>query len=284
MSSQNRLAVIALGGHTLGTSGDIDFASERTIVQGLEAVFASLAEQGYRLLVVHGNGPQVGRSVLSDEDLKHLDILTAQTQGELGYLLAQALPEPNVCLITRVIVAPVSTAPTKPIGQLLKERPESVASIAKGEHWRIVVDSPEPIEVVELQAIRTLLTQQHVVAAGGGGIPLDISHQHLSGVVDKDWTAALLATALNANLLAFVTNVDGVFEDIDQRSARPIDMLSVAQADDLLRIEGWGVGSMAPKLESACRYVRATGRSAVICKIDQLFSAMQQKAGTVVSP
>ncbi len=290
------LLVIALGGNALSPpAGDQSYATERAAAHTAARQLAALAANGHRLLVVHGNGPQVGRLLGGETDTGNLDIHVAQTQGELGYLLAEALEQasgtPAVALVTRALVDPADPAfnnPTKPIGPLLTTRPGGAAVQLSGG-WRRTVASPHPLAVVEERAIATLLRAQHVIAGGGGGIAISRTDAHttqgLAGVIDKDWMAAILAIALDAQRLVFATNVAGVEDAHGTAQARLRPRLSVAEARALLAADGLGAGSMAPKVESALAFVAATGRPALILHSDVLAQALDAAPpGTRVEP
>jgi carbamate kinase len=279
--SDRPLLVLALGGNALSpptTAGD-DYPVEREIVGRTAILLDQLANAGNRLLIVHGNGPQVGRLLRQDPAHGSLDIHIAQTQGELGYLLESAMREPTACLLTRVIVDAAPGPPVKPIGPILEGQPREPATHT-GAGWRLIVPSPRPREVVELPAIETLLAQQHVIAGGGGGIPQDESGTVVRGVVDKDWVAALLAIRLNAARLIFATDVTGVFAEPGALAGAPLASLDVEAARSLIQRGVAEPGSMAPKLESAVDFAAATGRSALICALDDIEGAMAGEAGT----
>ena len=290
------LLAVALGGNALSPPrGRQTYAVERASVAAAARQLAALARAGYRLLVVHGNGPQVGRLLGRSADTRDLDLHVAQTQGELGYLLAEALERetgtPACAIVTRVIVDPADSAfgaPTKPIGPVLARRPAAAPSVRVAGGWRRVVASPRPQAVVEQAAIATLLAGHHVIAGGGGGIPLartDSSAMTVAGVIDKDWVAAQLAIALDAQALVFATDVVGVEDGHGTPQARLHALLSLGEARALLATGGLAAGSMAPKLESAVTFVAATGRSARILHTDALDQALDPAApGTRVEP
>jgi len=271
--SERPLLVVALGGNALsppdhaaaGHDAD-DYELERGIVTRSAALLNQIATQGYRLLIVHGNGPQVGRLLRQDPARANLDIHIAQTQGELGYLLVNALDAPSACLLTRVVVSDAAGPPVKPVGPVLRERPAQGTSTAAGTGWRLTVASPKPERVIEQEAIAHLLEHRHVIAGGGGGVPTSRSGIPVEGVVDKDWVASLLAVRLDARHLLFATDVAGVYPHHDQQDGPPIARLSVASARELIRNGTVSAGSMAPKLESAAEFAAATGRPASICR------------------
>lgn len=294
------LLVIALGGNALSPpAGDQGYATERAAVALAARQLAALGAQERRLLVVHGNGPQVGRLLGGAADLGNLDIHVAQTQGELGYLLAEALERASgsatVALVTRALVDPADPAfgtPTKPIGPLLPTRPQSGPAVQLAGGWRRTVASPRPLAVVEERAIATLLRAQHVIAGGGGGIAIARTttrtaqgSQGLAGVIDKDWMATRLAIALDAQTLVFATNVAGVEDGHGSAQAQLRARLTVAEARALLAAGVLGAGSMAPKVESAADFVAATGRPALILHSDVLARALDAAApGTLIVP
>jgi carbamate kinase len=294
------MLVIALGGNALSPpAGDQSYAAERTAAASAARQLAALSAGGHRLLVVHGNGPQVGRLLGSAADTGNLDIHVAQTQGELGYLLAEALEQmsatPTVALVTRALVDPADPAfsnPTKPVGPLLSARPTNGPALQLPGGWRRTVASPRPQAVVEERAIATLLREQHVIAGGGGGIAIARTTTRTAqgsrpqaGVIDKDWIAARLAIALNAQMLVFATNVAGVEDAHGTAQAKLRPRLNLIEARELLAAGVLGAGSMAPKVESAVDFVVATGRPALILHSDVLAQALAAAPpGTVIVP
>ena len=288
--SQRPVLVVALGGNALAPpiAGVDHYQRERDIVAQTGAAMAQLASSRYRLVIVHGNGPQVGRLLQSDPDpdpnRSNLDIHVAQTQGELGYLLMAAINAPTACLLTRVVVEPELGPPVKPIGPILDSAPAAPAQatqVAGG--WRIVVPSPQPVSIVELDAISELLQTHHVIAGGGGGVPLSASGEAVSAVVDKDWVASLLAVELGAEHVIFATDVDGVYANFGTRNAKHLDRLSTSQARRLLQNDQLAAGSMAPKVASASQFATATGRTAHICALRDIQTTLAGASGTVVA-
>jgi carbamate kinase len=291
--------VVALGGNAISPrAGDASFAGERRVLAATAAELDALAGHGTRLLVVHGNGPQVGRLLSAEGGVESdLDIVVAQTQGELGYLLCEALDgaahgTPSVAVLTRVLVDrddPAFLTPTKPIGPVLSVPPTAghAAPTPDGRGWRRVVASPRPRAVLELEAIRTLLATRHVVAGGGGGIALtgeEGPRAPCPAVIDKDWVAARLAIALEARTLVFVTDVPHVFADFTGGAPRRLPSLTVAAARGELARGVFPPGSMGPKIESAVEFVAATGRTAVIATPGAIAAACGGLAGTAIVP
>ncbi len=268
--------VVALGGNALLRRGEAPSAeAQRRNLHPAARALADVARE-HAMVVTHGNGPQVGLLALQAESGAEtalpLDVLGAQTQGMIGYLiedeLRDALGEGRevATLLTQVVVDqddPAFDHPTKPIGPVYSQaRAEQLAATrgfaiaADGEHWRRVVPSPEPRRILELGAIRLLLAAGVVVVcAGGGGVPVVADPaggwRGVEAVVDKDLAAALLADALDADALLLLTDVDAVYRDWGTDRARPIRQATA----EALRVERFAAGSMGPKVEAACRFV-----------------------------
>lgn len=288
------LLVVALGGNAISPpTGGITYAGERTAVAMACRELAALADGGARLLVVHGNGPQVGRLLSADTAATDLDIRVAQTQGELGYLLAASLADAGAgdaaALVCRTEVDradPAFGVPDKPVGPLFMERPQGASGSwqqAAGG-WRRVVASPRPRRVPELPLIRALLEHGHVIAGGGGGVPVDRGGRPCEAVVDKDRVAALLARSLHADGLVFATDVDGAYLDYDGPASSLLSDLTPERARALLEAGCFGAGSMAPKVESAVDFAMGRGRPAIIAGLGRLAAAMDGRGGTRVLP
>ena len=279
--------VIALGGNALVRPGERGTAAEQraNLRETCEALRPLLGDA--ELVVTHGNGPQVGNELVRQERAAEevpplpLYLAVAQTQAEIGALieseLAAVAGRPVACLLTHVRVNeddPAFAEPTKPVGpfyseeqarRLEAERGWTVIPDA-GRGWRRVVPSPEPLEIVELAAIRALVaTGTIAVACGGGGIPVSSRNGRLSGidaVIDKDRASALLATALGAERLVILTAADAVYRDFGGPGQEAIDALDADDAEALL--PELPEGSMRPKVEAAVAFVRATGGEALI--------------------
>jgi carbamate kinase len=297
--------VAALGGNALLRRGEpADAETQRRNVERAVRALAGLTEQ-HELVVTHGNGPQVGLLALQSEAYREvpaypLDVLGAESEGMIGYLLEQGLdnelPGREICtLLTQVIVDPRDGAfarPTKPVGpvyddavasRLADERGWAVAR--DGDGWRRVVPSPEPVRIVELRAIRLLVEAGViVVCVGGGGVPVvsngDRGLRGIEAVVDKDLAGALLARALGADALLLLTDVSAVELDYGTPSARPLRRTT----PDQLRQLGLAAGSMGPKAEAAARFVEATGGMASIGALEDAAAMLAGDAGTLVRP
>jgi carbamate kinase len=296
--------VVALGGNALLRRGEpAEAETQRRNVLRAASALAAAAEE-HELLLTHGNGPQVGLLALEADAYKAvspypLDVLGAESQGMIGYLLVQALrnelPGREIAaLLTQVVVDPEDHAfarPTKPIGpvyseagarRLAEERDWSVAP--DGDFFRRVVPSPEPKAIVELRSIVDLLAAGAiVVCCGGGGVPVVAEDGTLCGVeavIDKDLTASLLAEEVDAERLIMLTDVPYVERHWGTPGATPI---TVATPDELGRLE-FAPGSMGPKVEAACRFVERTGSEACIGALDELAAVIRGDAGTRIRP
>lgn len=299
------LIVAALGGNALLRRGEPPGqAAQQRNVDVAAHTLAELARE-HRLAVTHGNGPQVGLLALLQE-AQHgagpytLDVLGSETQGMIGYLLEEALREvlPGrevATLLTQVLVArddPALARPTKPIGPAYTEEvargpaaERGWAVAADGASYRRVVASPEPRRILELAAIRILLEHDvTVICAGGGGVPVVVDETGatygIEAVVDKDLTAALLARELAADSLLLLTDVTAAELHWRTPDARRIRLATPAA----LRRERFAEGSMAPKVEAACRFVEATGRPAAIGALGEAPQILHGLAGTRVVP
>ena len=271
----------------------------------------------WRLVVTHGNGPQVGNHLLRSElgrehgDLPALplDVCVADTQGGMGYMLQQALsnafhaaglPAVVTALVTQVVVDaddPGFANPTKPVGEMIAEDKvfdlqQRGWSLVEDRHrggWRRVVASPEPLEIVEAAAIRALVDEGTIViAAGGGGIPVahgpDGSLRGMPAVVDKDLASALLAADLGADHLMVLTDVDFVYRGFGAADPEPIAELTVVEARVLLDAGEFPEGSMRPKVEAVCRFVEATTRPGIITSIERCEEGLRGEIGTRILP
>jgi carbamate kinase len=300
-------AVVALGGNALMRPGERGTAAEQraNLREACAALRPLLAQE--RLVITHGNGPQVGNELLRQERAAAeapplpLYLAVAQTQAEIGALieseLAPVARRPVACLLTHVLVAeddPAFDEPTKPVGpfydeaqarKLEVERGWSVVHDA-GRGWRRVVPSPAPVEVVELDAIRSLLEAGTiVVACGGGGIPATRRGEHLAGidaVIDKDRASSLLARSLGADWLVILTEVPAVYSNFGTDRQEELRGLSPDEAAALL--PDLATGSMRPKVEASVEFVRATGREALITSPAALGDALEGRSGTRIKP
>ena len=295
------LVVAALGGNALLRRGEpLSADVQRRNVAGAVGAIAQLAGE-CSLVVTHGNGPQVGLLALqaaSGPDAPYpLDVLGAETEGMIGYLLEQGLrnvlPDRSVAtLLTQVVVDaddPAFRLPTKPIGPVYSEADARRLAASRGwsiapdgAAFRRLVPSPEPRHIVELSTIRLLLDAGVIViCAGGGGIPVVASATGLHGVeavIDKDLAAELLARRLGADVLLLLTDVAAVERDHGTAAATPIRCATPAE----LAAIAFEPGSMGPKVTAACRFVRRTGGRAAIGALSDAAAMLRGDAGTTV--
>ena len=295
--------VIALGGNALLRRGEsMTSENQQANIRTAAQAVAKLARE-HDLIIAHGNGPQVGLLALQAEAYKGiqpypLDVLNAETEGMIGYLIEQELrnqlPDRQVVtLLTQVEVDaadPAFAHPTKPIGvtytqakaeQLAAERGWAIAP--DGDAYRRVVPSPEPRRIIELAAIQLLVQSGAlVICVGGGGIPVITTPtgtiHGVEAVIDKDLAAALLATSLGVEALLLLTDVDAVYTNWGGPTAQPLHRASPEQ----LRHFSFAPGSMAPKVEAVCRFVEQTGGIAGIGQLGDAAAILAGQAGTLV--
>ncbi len=296
--------LVALGGNALVKPGEAGSAAEQ--FENLKVPVRQLARlaRDYRLIVTHGNGPQVGNLLLQQESCREaprlpLEILVAQTQGQLGYMIESSLdgafmelglspPPPLVSLISYVVVNeddPAFAHPSKPVGPAFARKPEApypLVETARG--WRRVVASPEPVTIVEKREIRLLVEQGFVViCCGGGGIAVareGRSFQGVDAVIDKDLASARLAAEVGVELLVIATDVAGVALDFGGANQRFLRRLGAAEARRRQQEGQFAPGSMGPKVEAALRFLEGGGQRAVICAVEEIAAAVAGEAGT----
>lgn len=301
------LIVVAIGGNALLRAGQpADVATQRANLAESTRHLAALAEH-HRLVITHGNGPQVGLLALqssADPDLAPypLDVLDAESVGLIGYLILQAMsrhvePSTLAAVLTRVEVDSRDSAfdtPTKQIGPWYPaERGNDLAAahdwsmVRREDEVRRVVASPEPRRIIEIPAIEALTGTGHIViAGGGGGIPVAYEdpvaregYVGVEAVIDKDLTSSLLAIRLAADRLIVLTDVDAVYEGFGDTNARRMASTTAAELREL----HFEPGTMGPKIEAVCRFVEQTGRRAAIGALGEAAAVMAGEAGTHVS-
>jgi carbamate kinase len=311
-------AVVAIGGNSL-----IADKQHQTVEDQYQAAketcshIADMVQEGWDVVIGHGNGPQVGFILRRSEIAARvagmhevpLDSCGADTQGALGYALQQNLYnafrsrgiEKSVAtIVTQVRVDLEDKAfatPTKPIGGFMEEA-EAQARVARegwsvvedaGRGWRRVVASPEPQEIVELDAIRTLLKAGVItIAVGGGGIPVARTAEGglrgVAAVIDKDYASSLLAQLIGADLFLISTAVERVYLNFHKPNERPIDVMTLSEAKQYLAEGHFAKGSMDPKMRSIIRYLEAGGKEAIITTPSRITAALHGEAGTHVVP
>jgi carbamate kinase len=306
-------AVLALGGNALARSGEpATVTNQFRHARESVAPIVELARQGWRIVIVHGNGPQVGDELVRNEAARKvaeplpLGVLVAETAGWIGYMLQQSLQNALaaaqvqrdvITVITQTLVDrydPALNQPTKPIGHALsrheadriRDAGRAVGKDGAGE-WRRMATSPVPLGIVEFAIIKRLLEQDTVViAAGGGGPPVYqdpiLGLEGLDAVVDKDRVSAILGGQLDAEVLMFLTNVDAVFEGWGTPQARPIRGMSLDQAEKMIAGGSLDAGGMKPKMEAAASFVRHGGKRAIIARLSDGPAALRGETGTTI--
>ena len=301
------LVVAALGGNALLKRGErLSAENQRTNVRKAAHALAEIVRAGHRLVVTHGNGPQVGLMALQAaagpaDGQYPLDVLGAESEGMIGYLIEQelrnALPERKLfaTLLTQSLVNgddPAFRKPTKPIGPVYDEAVARELAAARGwsiapdgRHWRRVVASPRPMQILEIAEIALLSRSDAVViCAGGGGIPVtqepDGTLRGVEAVVDKDLASALLAAGLEADRLLLLTDVDAVYLDYGTDRERALRRATPEQ----LRQHAFAAGSMGPKVEAAAGFAEATGKVAAIGRLEDAVRLLSGEAGTRIEP
>ena len=313
--NETRTAVIAIGGNALSPPGEHSTIADqfRHTRESLGPI-VDLALDGWRVVMVHGNGPQVGDELVRNEKARNevaplpLGVLVAGTAGWIGYMLQQSLENALrkagndrdvVTVLTQVEVAaddPALKDPKKFIGhglsamraRELRAQGHPVKKDGKGQ-LRRVVGSPKPLSIHELATIKTLLDRDSlVIACGGGGIPIYrdpvLGLEGVDAVVDKDLAAAVLARELGAELFLILTDVDAVYTAWGTDDQRAITSMSVSEADKLASEGAFGEGSMGPKVAAATDYVRRTKGRAIITELSKGRAAVQGTGGTEIVP
>lgn len=276
---------------------------------------AEIVRHGYHLIVVHGNGPQVGNILIQAEEAstkippQSLDVAVAQTEGSMGFMLQQAirnrletigLAGDVVTVLTEVEVDandPAFKRPTKPIGPFFtRYRAEALErdlgwtmrEDAGRGGWRHVVPSPKPLHILNIRTVEKILdVAKVIIAAGGGGIPVvrgrDGQWRGIEAVIDKDFASALLAAELDADLYIVLTGVQKVALDYGKPTQRFVDRMSIAEAEKHMADGQFPAGSMGPKIEAAVQFVRRSGRQVLITDVEHLREALEGQDGTVIA-
>ena len=302
------ILLIALGGNALVRKGEQGTTDEQ--FKNLSIPMGQIARlsKDYRVIICHGNGPQVGNLLLQQECCTALprlplEILVAQTQGQIGYMIESTLDNELmelegehghliVTVLTYVLVDekdPAFLSPSKPIGPVVSEEsalnmPYPTVMTPKG--FRRVVASPRPITIIEKREIKRLIEMGFtVIACGGGGIPV-IRHgrafQGIDAVIDKDLASAKLAEEVGVDLMVIATDVEGVAIFFGTPEQTFLRELSVAEGERYLRKDSFSPGSMGPKVEAAIQFIKSGGKRAIICSIDSIEAAVAHQAGTEV--
>ena len=316
MAAEKKVTVIALGGNAILQPGQKGTLEEQMAnVEVTCRQFVEMVTSGkYKIVITHGNGPQVGNILLQNEAGKGvaapmpLDVCGAESQGLIGYMIQQTLHNllakagrgdiPIATVVTQVVVDrsdPAFQNPTKPVGpfykedeakRLEKEKGYSVREDA-GRGWRRVVPSPDPIEIFEKEAIRQLVDARSIViASGGGGIPVVRENGGLAGVeavIDKDLAGERLAIDVGARIFLILTDVEQVKLHYRKPEEKALSHLTVAEAKRYSAEGHFAKGSMEPKVRAAIRFVEAGGEKAIITSLHRAMDALEGKAGTTIT-
>lgn len=308
--------VIALGGNALQEAGKPATAqAQLEVVEKTSEYIADIVERGYEVIVAHGNGPQVGRIVIQNEAASAstpampFDVCGAMSQGMIGYHIQQGLSKVLrhrginknvVTIVTQVVVDkddPKFKAPSKPIGPFYTEEEAKAIAAEKGytmkedagRGWRRVVASPLPVEIVELDAVKTLNDEGFVVVTvGGGGIPVIRNDagdlEGVAAVIDKDLASEKLARDMDADALVILTAVEKVSINFKKPDQKDLDRMSAAEAKQYIKEGHFAPGSMLPKIEAALSFVESKpGRVAIITSLDKAVDAIEGRAGTTIT-
>ncbi len=302
--------VLAVGGNALLRPGDKGTAKEQMLRARQTAEEIHRLFEKFKIVITHGNGPQVGAILLQNEHSKDvvpampLDVCGAMSQGEIGYFLAQGfhsvfrehgIEKEVVPVVTRVVVDakdPAFENPTKPIGPFYTEEEAKRLANERGWHviedsgrgWRRVVPSPDPKEIVEKEIIRLIIDSGHVpIAVGGGGIPVIRKNGELigvEGVIDKDLASATLARDIKADRLFILTSVEQVYLNFGTPQQKAIDEMSVDEAKNYLEEGHFKKGSMYPKILASIRFIENGGKDVLITSPERVVDALNGETGT----
>ncbi|OYT52421.1 carbamate kinase [Candidatus Bathyarchaeota archaeon ex4484_135] len=307
--------LVALGGNAIKKANEVGtYEQQLRAVRKTAEQLAEMVARGYELVITHGNGPQVGNLLIQQEEgirrgvpPQPLDILNAMTQGQIGYMLQQSLQNalrargmnrPVITVVTQVLVRPDDPDfrdPSKPVGPFYTR--EEAEKLAREKGYRIkkvkptgekayrrVVPSPDPIAIVEGDAIRSMVdTGMIVIASGGGGIPVVEEGGALKGVeavIDKDLAGEKLAEVVGANVLLILTDVRKVKLNFGRPDERDIDEMTIEEARRYMAEGHFPPGSMGPKVKACIRFLEAGGELAIIAHLDEALEALEGRAGT----
>lgn len=301
--------VVSLGGNALGKNAE----EQKELLKGVAKPIVSLIRDGHEVIIVHGNGPQVGMINLAFTDANSVPDMPfpecgAMSQGYIGYhiqnaidneLKEQGLSRDVVTLVSQVLVDkddPLFLSPSKPVGAFYSE--EDAEKIAKekgyvmkedaGRGWRRVVASPLPIDIIEKDSILNLVSVGHVViCAGGGGIPVikkeDGKLEGIAAVIDKDYASAKVASLVNADYLVILTAVDNVYINFKKPDEKKLGNVSVKEMEEYMKGDYFAKGSMYPKVNACLKFLKEKpGKIAVISSIVSAEEAFKEKAGTII--
>ncbi len=308
MTSSKKTVLIALGGNALIRKGQAGTVSEQFANLAVPIRQIAHLSQNFRIIITHGNGPQVGNLLLQQESCDEvpklpLEILVAQTQGQIGYMIESTLDSQLmelgvdsdyhfISLLSYVVVDEKDVAfqnPTKPIGPILSKSQAAACAyptIKTAKGYRRAVASPKPVTIVEKREIKRLIDMDFIViCCGGGGIPVIREGRRFYGVdavIDKDLASAKLATEVGVDVFVIATDVDGVILNYGQPSQKLLRSLSLAEAERYLKAGQFPAGTMGPKVQAATAFMRGKGKRAIITSIKQIDGAIAGQAGTQI--
>ena len=306
--------VVALGGNALQKNGELTAQIQEEVAKETVQKLIPLIKDGHELVIVHGNGPQVGTLILHEEagnspstPAMPLHVSVGMTQGMIGYWIQKALKEElsknrisknATTIVTQVEVSKDDQAfknPTKPIGPFYSEEEAQKVAAEKGyvvkedsgRGWRRVVPSPKPIRILESDAIIDFMkTGAIVIAAGGGGIPVvsngENSFEGVDAVIDKDFAAELLAEKISADILLILTGVDNAMINYGKENQQALGVISTEDAEKYINENQFGAGSMLPKIQASLKFAK-TGGKAVITSLENAQDAISKNLGTVIT-
>ena len=300
------MLVIALGGNAFAKTGSRVGSPKDQLEAVREAAvdIVDMIQLGYRVVVTHGNGPQVGLIAERISDSLSLDMAVAATEGWMGYLLVNAIEDEAkrrglstraVAVVTRVIVNSNDDAfrnPTKFIGPTYREAEAIELSEVKGwvfkkdprGGWRRVVPSPRPVSIVEADVIRQLISNGNIViAVGGGGVPV-INHEGVEAVIDKDLATQLLANSINADELMILSDVDYVYLNYGKPNQKPLTTIRINELRRYYDDGQFPEGNMGPKVEAAIRFIEGGGKRAYIGRLGKASELIKGATGTIILP
>ncbi len=311
-----KTAVVAVGGNSLIKPGEKGTFEEQynAVVDTVENVI-KLIHEGFRVVITHGNGPQVGNILIQSEAAKNIvptipmDIAGAFTQGGLGYMISQVIKNHLVehkyntdvaTIVTQVLVDkndPAFKNPTKPVGPFYKTREELNDKIEKegwvviedaGRGFRRVVASPKPLDILEKKVIKDLIENDVIViAVGGGGIPVVNDNGKFKGVaavIDKDFASSLLATEIKADYFIISTGVEKVAINFNKPDMKLIDKMNIKECEQYISEGHFAKGSMLPKIEASMKFLENGGKNVIITSPEKIFDAVNGKTGTHIIP
>lgn len=301
--------VVALGGNALGNSANEQLSRAQLAAKSI----ADLIVQGHKVVIAHGNGPQVGQIRLAFEKSGEKEVMPlaeciAMSQGYIGYHLQQAIDEelvsrgvedvPVISMLTQVVVDaqdPAFQQPAKPIGGYYTEK-DAQRLMAEtgicyredaGRGWRRVVPSPKPVDIYEKVSLKTLVDAgQVVIACGGGGIPVvykGTRYEGIDAVIDKDFAAAKMATLIEADVFVILTAVDYVYVNFGKENQQALKEVSLTEMQQYIAEKQFPAGSMLPKVEAACEFVSSgKEKTAIIANLEQVAQAITAETGTII--